>query len=115
MDNNNFPVLVPLIKASESVGSVLKINDIVIYESTVYPGLTEEICIPILEKTSGLEFNKDFFCGYSPERINPGDSKHTLTKIIKVTSGSNKKVAEVIDNLYKSIIIAGTYKASQPS
>ena len=111
-DKNNRPVLIPLIKASETVGSVLKKGDIVIYESTVYPGVTEEECVPVLERVSGLVFNIDFFVGYSPERINPGDKKHTVTKILKVTSGSTPEIAEVIDQLYKSIIIAGTHKAS---
>ena len=111
-DKNNRPVLTPLIKASETVGSVLKKGDIVIYESTVYPGVTEEECVPVLEKISGLKFNVDFFAGYSPERINPGDKEHTVTKILKVTSGSTPEIAEIIDSLYRSIIIAGTYKAS---
>ncbi len=111
-DKNNRPVLTPLIKASETVGSVLKNGDIVVYESTVYPGVTEEECVPVLEKTSGLKFNIDFFVGYSPERINPGDKEHTVTKILKVTSGSTPEIAEVVDQMYKSIIIAGTYKAS---
>ena len=110
-DKNNRPVLTPLIKASETIGQVLKKGDIVIYESTVYPGLTEEECIPVLEKTSGLQYNKDFFAGYSPERINPGDKKHTVTKILKVTSGSTPEVAEKVDQLYQSIIVAGTHKA----
>ena len=112
IDKNNRPLLLPLLAASELVGLMLKKGDIVIYESTVYPGVTEEECIPVLEKFSSLTYNRDFFAGYSPERINPGDRKHSLTKIIKVTSGSNKKVAEVIDNLYKSIILVGTYKAA---
>lgn len=111
-DKNNRPVLTPLYKASESVGSVLKKGDIVIYESTVYPGVTEDECVPVLEKVSGLKYNEDFFCGYSPERINPGDKKHTVTKILKVTSGSTPEVAEVVDLLYQSVITAGTYKAS---
>ncbi len=111
-DKNNRPVLTPLYKASESVGSVLKKGDIVVYESTVYPGVTEDECVPVLEKVSGLKFNEDFFCGYSPERINPGDKKHTVTKILKVTSGSTPEVAEIVDQLYKSVITAGTYKAS---
>lgn len=105
------PVFVPLIKASETVGKVLKNNDIVIYESTVYPGATEEVCIPVLEDISGLTFNKDFYAGYSPERINPGDKKHTVTKILKVTSGSTPEIAEKIDNLYKKVITAGTHLA----
>ena len=111
-DKNNRPVLTPLIKASETVASVLKKGDIVIYESTVYPGVTEEVCVPVLEKNSGLKYNIDFFAGYSPERINPGDKEHTVTKILKVTSGSTPEIAEVVDNLYNSIIVAGTYKAS---
>lgn len=111
-DKNNRPVLTPLKKASETVGKVLKKGDYVVYESTVYPGATEEECIPVLEKYSGLKFNKDFYVGYSPERINPGDKKHTVTKILKVTSGSTPEAAEVIDQLYKSVITAGTYKAA---
>lgn len=111
-DKNNRPVLTPLIKASETVAKVLKAGDYVIYESTVYPGVTEEECVPILEKLSGLKYNHDFFVGYSPERINPGDKEHTVSKILKVTSGSNPEAALVIDNLYKSVIIAGTYKAA---
>ncbi|QQL50845.1 nucleotide sugar dehydrogenase [Mucilaginibacter ginkgonis] len=106
------PDLTPLLKASEMLGKVLKKGDIVIYESTVYPGCTEEDCVPVLEKFSGLKFNSDFYCGYSPERINPGDKVNTLTKIKKVTSGSNDEVAEIVDTLYKSIITAGTHKAS---
>ncbi|WP_111683849.1 nucleotide sugar dehydrogenase [Winogradskyella tangerina] len=105
------PVFTPLIKASETVGKVLKNDDIVIYESTVYPGATEDICIPVLEKVSGLSFNKDFYAGYSPERINPGDKKHTVTKILKVTSGSTPEIAEKIDQLYKKVITAGTHLA----
>ncbi|MBR9915897.1 MAG: nucleotide sugar dehydrogenase [Algicola sp.] len=105
------PVFTPLIKASESVAKVLKKDDIVIYESTVYPGVTEDICVPILEKNSGLTFNTDFYAGYSPERINPGDKKHTVTKILKVTSGSTPEIAKVVDDLYKSIIVAGTHSA----
>ncbi|MBR9845540.1 MAG: nucleotide sugar dehydrogenase [Algicola sp.] len=105
------PVFTPLVKASESVGKVLKKEDIVIYESTVYPGVTEDICVPILEEKSGLTFNKDFYAGYSPERINPGDKKHTVTKILKVTSGSTPEIAKVVDDLYKSIITAGTHCA----
>ncbi|MCG1037786.1 nucleotide sugar dehydrogenase [Polaribacter sargassicola] len=111
VDKNNRPVLTPLIKASETVGKVLKKGDIVIYESTVYPGATEEECIPVLEKISGLEFNKDFYAGYSPERINPGDKEHTVEKILKVTSGSTKEIGEKVDDLYKSVIIAGTHLA----
>jgi len=110
-DDLNKPILTPLIKASETVGNVLKPNDIVIYESTVYPGVTEDICVPILEQYSGLKFNTDFFAGYSPERINPGDKEHTITKILKVTSGSTPEIAIVIDNLYRSIITAGTHMA----
>jgi len=105
------PDLLPLLKASEMIGSVLKKGDIVIYESTVYPGCTEEDCVPVLEKNSGLHFNTDFFCGYSPERINPGDKINTLTKIRKITSGSNPETAETVNKLYSSIITAGTYKA----
>ncbi len=111
VDKNNRPVLTPLIKASETVGSVLKQNDIVIYESTVYPGATEETCIPVLEKTSGLVFNQDFFAGYSPERINPGDKEHTVEKILKVTSGSTPEIGKKVDDLYKSVITAGTHLA----
>lgn len=112
IDQSNRPDLTPLIKSSQSVGSVLKKGDIVIYESTVYPGVTEEVCVPELEKTSGLKFNLDFFCGYSPERINPGDKEHTVKKILKVTSGSTPEIARKVDDLYKSIIIAGTHMAS---
>ena len=111
-DKYNRPVLTPLQKSSESVGKALKKGDYVVYESTVYPGLTEEECVPILEKVSGLVFNEDFFVGYSPERINPGDKEHTVSKILKVTSGSTPKAAEFIDQLYKSVITAGTFKAS---
>lgn len=111
VDNNNRPVLTPLYKASETVGKVLKKGDIVVYESTVYPGVTEDECVPVLEKISGLKYNVDFFAGYSPERINPGDKEHTVTKILKVTSGSTPEVAEEVDNLYRSIIVAGTHKA----
>jgi UDP-N-acetyl-D-galactosamine dehydrogenase len=111
-DKNNRPLLTPLIKASETVGSVLKKGDIVIYESTVYPGVTEEVCVPVLEEISGLKYNIDFFAGYSPERINPGDKDHTVTKILKVTSGSTPEIAETVDQLYKSIITAGTHKTS---
>ena len=106
------PVFTPLIKSSETVGKVLSKGDIVIYESTVYPGVTEDICVPILEEQSGMTFNTDFFAGYSPERINPGDKTHTVTKILKVTSGSTPEIAETVDQLYKSIITAGTYKAA---
>lgn len=111
VDKNNCPVLTPLEKASETVGSVLEKDDIVIYESTVYPGATEEKCVPILECTSKLNFNKDFFVGYSPERINPGDKKHTIDKIVKVTSGSTPEIAKKIDTLYQSVITAGTHLA----
>ena len=112
IDKSNRPDLTPLIKASETVGKVLKTNDIVIYESTVYPGVTEEVCVPVLEKVSGLLFNKEFFCGYSPERINPGDKNHTVKNILKVTSGSTPAIADKVDALYRSIITAGTHKAS---
>lgn len=112
IDVSNRPDLTPLQKSSESVGKVLKQGDIVIYESTVYPGVTEEVCVPILEKVSGLVFNRDFYCGYSPERINPGDKEHTVTKILKVTSGSTPEIADRVDALYRSIITAGTHKAS---
>ena len=111
VDKNNRPVLTPLIKASETVGKVLKKGDIVIYESTVYPGATEEDCIPVLEKISGLIFNQDFFAGYSPERINPGDKEHTVEKILKVTSGSTPEIGEVVNDLYKAVITAGTHLA----
>jgi UDP-N-acetyl-D-galactosamine dehydrogenase len=110
-DKHNRPVLTPMVNASETIARVLKPKDIVIYESTVYPGVTEEEMVPVLEKASGLKFNEDFFVGYSPERINPGDKEHTVTKILKVTSGSTPKIAEFIDQLYKSIITAGTHKA----
>ncbi|KHG33802.1 nucleotide sugar dehydrogenase [Sulfurospirillum sp. MES] len=112
IDASNRPDLTPLIKASQSVGKVLKKGDIVIYESTVYPGVTEEVCVPVLEEVSGLTFNRDFFAGYSPERINPGDKTHTVKHILKVTSGSTPEVAEKVDALYRSIIVAGTHKAS---
>lgn len=112
VDQYKTPDLTPLLKASETVGKVLKIGDIVIYESTVYPGCTEEDCVPVLEKFSGLKFNVDFFCGYSPERINPGDKQHRLPTIKKVTSGSNPEIAERVDQLYNKIITAGTHKAS---
>ena len=111
VDKNNRPILTPLIKSSETVGKVLKRGDIVIYESTVYPGVTEEECVPVLENVSGLEFNKDFFTGYSPERINPGDKEHTVEKILKVTSGSTPEIGEKVDELYKSVITAGTHLA----
>ena len=112
IDENKRPDLQPLEKASYAISQILKKGDIVIYESTVFPGCTEEVCVPVLEKGSGLVFNQDFFCGYSPERINPGDKVHTVTKIVKVTSGSNDLTAEIVDQLYKSIITAGTFKAS---
>ena len=112
IDKHKNPDLTPLLKASETVGKVLKRGDIVIYESTVYPGCTEDDCVPILEKFSGLKFNQDFFCGYSPERINPGDKAHRLTTIKKVTSGSNPEVSDQVDALYNEIITAGTHKAS---
>lgn len=111
IDEYKQPDLTPLIKASETIGKVLKQGDVVIYESTVYPGATEEDCVPVLEKYSGLQFNKDFYAGYSPERINPGDKEHRVTTIKKVTSGSTKESAELIDSLYRSIITAGTFKA----
>ncbi|MEN2436795.1 nucleotide sugar dehydrogenase [Weeksellaceae bacterium A-14] len=111
VDKNNRPDLTPLYKASETVGKVLKKGDIVIYESTVYPGVTEEECVPVLEKISGLKFNEDFFAGYSPERINPGDKEHTVEKILKVTSGSTPETGEIVNNLYKSVITAGTHLA----
>ena len=111
IDKYKKPDLVPLLKASQSIGKVLKKGDIVIYESTVYPGATEEDCVPVLENYSGLKFNQDFFCGYSPERINPGDKEHTVTKILKVTSGSTPETAEKVNALYKSIITAGTHLA----
>jgi UDP-N-acetyl-D-galactosamine dehydrogenase len=110
-DKHNRPVLTPMIKASETIAVHLNKGDIVVYESTVYPGVTEEEMVPVLEKNSGLKFNEDFYCGYSPERINPGDKEHTVTKILKVTSGSTPQIAEIIDQLYKSIIVAGTHKA----
>ena len=111
VDKNNRPDLTPLYKSSETVGKVLKKGDIVIYESTVYPGVTEEECIPVLEKISGLKFNVDFFAGYSPERINPGDKEHTVEKILKVTSGSTPEIGQKVNDLYKSVIIAGTHLA----
>jgi len=111
IDKHKKPDLTPLIKASESIGKVLKKDDIVIYESTVYPGATEEECVPVLEKFSGLKFNEDFFCGYSPERINPGDKEHTVTKILKVTAGSTPEIGKKVDELYASIITAGTHLA----
>src|SRR5688500_13736904 len=112
IDRYNRPDLTPLVRSSETVGKALKKGDVVVYESTVYPGCTEEICIPILERVSGLKFNKDFFAGYSPERINPGDKEHRLPSIKKVTSGSTPEVADFVDNLYSSIVRAGTHKAS---
>ena len=111
VDKNNRPDLTPLYKASETVGKVLKKGDIVIYESTVYPGATEEECIPVLERVSGLKFNQDFFAGYSPERINPGDKRHTVEKILKVTSGSTPEIGKIVDELYRSVIAAGTHLA----
>jgi UDP-N-acetyl-D-galactosamine dehydrogenase len=112
IDKHKQPDLTPLIKASEMLGVVVKPNDIIIYESTVYPGATEEDCLPVVERVSGLTYNKDFFAGYSPERINPGDKEHRVTNILKVTSGSNEEVAAYVDSLYGSIITAGTHKAS---
>jgi len=112
IDKANRPDLTPLVQSSKAIGSVLNTNDIVIYESTVYPGVTEDVCVPELEKSSGMKFNKDFYCGYSPERINPGDKERTVTKILKVTSGSSPKTAKQVDDLYKTIITAGTYMAS---
>tara|TARA_Y100001936_G_C16064979_1_gene666614 strand:- start:669 stop:1940 length:1272 start_codon:yes stop_codon:yes gene_type:complete len=112
IDSENRPDLTPLLQASTTVGNVLKKEDIVIFESTVYPGVTRDVCVPELEKSSGLVFNKDFYCGYSPERINPGDKEHTVTNILKVTSGSTPEIAKVIDNLYKEVIDAGTHLAS---
>lgn len=112
IDKTNRPDLTPLIKSSGAVGEVISKGDIVIYESTVYPGVTEDVCIPEIEKVSGLKFNVDFFAGYSPERINPGDKEHTVKKILKVTSGSTPEIAERVDNLYKSVITAGTFLAS---
>ena len=112
VDKNNRPDLTPLYKSSETVGKVLKKGDIVIYESTVYPGVTEEECVPVLERVSGLKFNVDFFAGYSPERINPGDKEHTVEKILKVTSGSTPEIGQKVNDLYKSVITAGTYLAS---
>jgi UDP-N-acetyl-D-galactosamine dehydrogenase len=112
VDKNHRPDLTPLYKASQSVGKILSKGDIVVYESTVYPGATEEDCMPYLEQNSGLKFNKDFYLGYSPERINPGDKEHTVTKILKVTSGSTPEIADYVDEVYRSIIVAGTHKAS---
>jgi UDP-N-acetyl-D-galactosamine dehydrogenase len=112
IDNNKQPDLSPLINASKDLGKILKINDLVIYESTVYPGATEEVCIPVLEKQSGLKFNEGFFAGYSPERVNPGDKEHRVSNILKVTSGSTEEIAEYVDELYNMVITAGTHKAS---
>lgn len=112
VDRNNRPDLTPLYKASETVGKVLKKGDIVVYESTVYPGVTEDECVPVLEKHSGLKFNADFFCGYSPERINPGDKQHTVANIMKITSGSTPETADTVDALYRSVVTAGTHKAA---
>jgi len=112
IDEHKQPDLTPLVKASEMLGKVINRGDIIIYESTVYPGATEETCLPEVEKSSGLTFNKDFFAGYSPERINPGDKEHRVTNILKVTSGSTPEIAETVDQLYKSIITVGTHKAS---
>ncbi len=112
IDKVNRPDLTPLVESSKTIGTVLNKNDIVIYESTVYPGVTEDICVPELEKSSGMVFNKDFYCGYSPERINPGDKEHTVTKILKVTAGSTPEIAQQVDDLYKQVITAGTYMAS---
>lgn len=111
VDSNNRPDLTPLISASEIVGKVISKDDIVVYESTVYPGVTEEECLPVVEKVSGLKFNEDFFAGYSPERINPGDKEHTVEKIKKVTSGSKPEIADIVDNIYNSVLINGTHKA----
>ena len=112
IDKANRPDLTPLIESSKTIGSVLSKNNIIIYESTVYPGVTEDVCVPEVEKYSGMKFNKDFYCGYSPERINPGDKEHTVTKILKVTSGSTPEIAKEVDDLYKQVITAGTYMAS---
>lgn len=112
IDEHKQPDLTPLIKASEMLGKVIKKGDVIVYESTVFPGATEEVCIPVVEKISGLTFNRDFFAGYSPERINPGDKEHRVTNILKVTSGSNQEIAQLVDDMYASIITAGTYKAS---
>ena len=112
VDKDNRPDLKPLVKASETVGKVIGKGDIVVYESTVYPGVTEEECLPVVEKVSGLKFNEDFFAGYSPERINPGDKEHTVEKIKKVTSGSTPEIADIVDHIYKSVLINGTHKAS---
>lgn len=111
VDNNNRPDLTPLISASTTVGKVISKGDIVVYESTVYPGVTEEECLPVVEKVSGLKFNEDFFAGYSPERINPGDKQHTVEKIKKVTSGSTPEIADIVDSIYNSVLVNGTHKA----
>lgn len=111
VDRNNRPDLTPLISASETVGKVISKGDIVVYESTVYPGVTEEECLPVVERVSGLKFNLDFFAGYSPERINPGDKEHTVEKIKKVTSGSTPEIADIVDKVYNSVLINGTHKA----
>ncbi len=112
INDNNEPDLTPIVKSTETISRVIKNGDIVIYESTVYPGVTEEVCVPILEEGSGLKFNQGFFCGYSPERINPGDKEHTVTKILKITSGSTPEIAKTVDDLYRSVITAGTHMAS---
>ena len=112
IDKSNRPDLTPLVESSKTIGTVLNQNDIVIFESTVYPGVTEDICVPELEKSSGMIFNKDFYCGYSPERINPGDKEHTVKKILKVTAGSTPEIAKQVDDLYKQVITAGTHMAS---
>lgn len=112
IDDENLPDLTPIISTSKTVGKVISNSDIVVYESTVYPGVTEEICVPILEEESGLKFNQDFFCGYSPERINPGDKEHTVEKIKKITSGSTPEVADFVDKVYNSVLVNGTHKAS---
>ena len=112
VDENNRPDLKPLWGASETVGKVISKGDIVVYESTVYPGVTEEECLPVVEKVSGLKFNKDFFAGYSPERINPGDKLHTVEKIKKVTSGSTPEIADIVDGVYNAVLVNGTHKAS---
>ncbi|RYU44059.1 Vi polysaccharide biosynthesis UDP-N-acetylglucosamine C-6 dehydrogenase TviB [Aliivibrio finisterrensis] len=112
IDDHKQPDLTPLVKASEALGSIVSQGDIIVYESTVYPGATEEVCLPVVERISNMTFNKDFFAGYSPERINPGDKEHRVTNILKVTSGSNDEIAEFIDQVYKSIITAGTHRAS---
>ena len=108
IDKYNRPDLTPLLNVSKAIGTVLSVDDIVIYESTVYPGVTVDMCVPELEKSSGMRFNRDFYCGYSPERINPGDKERTVTRIKKVTSGSTPEIAQIVDNLYKQVITAGT-------